>query len=38
MIDGALVVKDGEHRRLDAERVKRRAREEARALVLRANL
>ncbi|HTQ49040.1 MAG TPA: amidohydrolase family protein, partial [Polyangiaceae bacterium] len=38
MVDGALVVKDREHQRLDGERVKTRARAEARKLAARANV
>jgi 5-methylthioadenosine/S-adenosylhomocysteine deaminase len=38
MVDGALVVKDREHQRLDSERVKARARAEARRLAARAGL
>jgi cytosine/adenosine deaminase-related metal-dependent hydrolase len=38
MVDGALVVKDREHQRLDAGRVKARARSEARKLAARANV
>jgi cytosine/adenosine deaminase-related metal-dependent hydrolase len=36
LVDGALVVKHGEHQRLDVERVKARARAAARALLARA--
>ncbi len=38
LVDGELVVKDREHQRLDGERVKARARAEARKLVARAGL
>jgi hypothetical protein len=38
LVDGELVVKGREHQRLDAERVKARARSEARKLVARAGL
>jgi 5-methylthioadenosine/S-adenosylhomocysteine deaminase len=38
MVDGALVVKDREHQRLDAGHVKARARAEARKLAARANI
>ena len=38
MVDGELVVKGGEHQRLDVERVKERARAQARRLVLRAKV
>ena len=38
LIDGALVVKHGEHKLLDAERVKARARSEAKKLVARAGV
>jgi hypothetical protein len=38
MVDGDLVVRDREHRRLDVERVTARAREQAKKLVARARL
>ncbi|HEY6463962.1 MAG TPA: amidohydrolase family protein, partial [Polyangiaceae bacterium] len=38
MVDGELVVRDREHRRLDVERVTARAREQAKKLVARARL
>jgi hypothetical protein len=38
LVDGRLVVKDGEHQLLDVDRVKARARTEARRLVHRAGL
>lgn len=38
MVDGAIVVKNREHQKLDAERVTTRARSEARKLAARANL
>jgi 5-methylthioadenosine/S-adenosylhomocysteine deaminase len=38
LVDGALVVQDGEHRRLDVERVKARARVMARRLLARAGI
>jgi 5-methylthioadenosine/S-adenosylhomocysteine deaminase len=38
LVDGAIVVKDREHQRLDVERVKARAREQARRVVARAGL
>jgi cytosine/adenosine deaminase-related metal-dependent hydrolase len=38
MVDGQIVVKDGQHVRLDADRVKARARALARRLVARAGL
>ena len=38
LVDGQLVVRDGEHQRLDVERVKARAREQAKKLIARAGL
>jgi cytosine/adenosine deaminase-related metal-dependent hydrolase len=38
LVDGVIVVKDREHQRLDVERVKARAREQARKVVARAGL
>ncbi len=38
LVDGELVVRSREHQRLDAERVKARARAEAKKLTLRAGL
>lgn len=38
LVDGALVVKDGEHQRLDRERIVARAREQARRVRARAHL
>jgi cytosine/adenosine deaminase-related metal-dependent hydrolase len=38
LVDGVVVVKDGEHQRLDVERVKARARDQARRVLARASL